>query len=268
VQNVACLFASYFITNFRGKLFTGFSQGKKAMQTSDAQKKFATFAPPLGDARRHALTLELDEQVFVFLNSWAAAQHVSVDVVLAQAAAQLAQQLTADTYTAGTSARALRFLDLDLDRLIEGSIDRSQAARTCGSSLCPSAYPQAMDSSAPPASPPADPENERRQEILGYYTALTGNRIKASDYKALREVFDLPDLIIQAGILHALCYATRPIGSFAYCVKAMDNFLDAAIDLEAACALLIDKLLLKRSTGQLVLPLAGEKLLIGDFKAK
>jgi hypothetical protein len=234
------------------------------MQTSDQKKSFATFEPPLGDAQRHQVTLDFDEQVFSFIDSWATAHALTFALVLERAALQLAQQMTAATHETAAAARGLRIYDLDLDRLIDRSKDRSQAARACGQ-LCPSAYPQALDPSAPPATL-RDPETARRAEILGYYSALTGNRIKAQDYTALRSVFDLPDLIIQAGILHALCYATRPIGSFAYCVKAMDNFLDASIDLKAACAMLIDKLEIKRSTGLLVLPLAGEKLLIGDFK--
>lgn len=239
------------------------------MPTSHAKKTFATYEPPLGDARRQVIALELDTQVFEALDSWATAQRLDVGVVLERAATALAGQLSADTYQAGAAAQALRFYDLDLDRLIDGSIDRStaRAARgVCESTPSPSAFSQTITSSTPPGKPgPRDPEQERRQEILGYYAALTGNRIKPGDYRALRSVFDLPDQIIQAGILHAFNYATRPIGSFKYCVKAMDNFLDVNVDLEAAIATLVDKLLDKRRLGQIVLPLAGEKLLIGDF---
>lgn len=234
------------------------------MPTNDPKKNFATFQPPLGDARRHAIALELDEQVFDFIESWASAQHLTIELVLELAATDLAGKLTAETFSTSTAARDLWIDRFDPDQ-IDRKKDRSRVARpTCGKSPSPCAFPQAT--SAPPASPPADPETDRRDQILGYYQALTGNRLRAIDYTALRSVFDLPDLVIQAGILHALNYATRPIGSFAYCAKSMENFLDARIDLEAVVAMLIDKLLLKRQTGQLVLPLAGEKLLIGDFQ--
>lgn len=243
------------------------------MQTSGDQNIFRTFQPPLGDATRRGLVLDFDAQVYGVIDSWARDHGATFAVVLDQVATELASEIIAAAHPADTAAQPLRILDLDLDRLIGRSI--RPARDGCGKP-CPSAYPQPVDShaSAVPGAglgvgnnveAPA-PAPDRTRTILDYYVALTGNRLKAADYTNVKLVLDLPDLVIQCGILHALNYATRPVGSFAYCVRAMENFLGAHLDLEATCATLIDKLLRKRATGQLVLPLAGEKLLIGEFQ--
>jgi hypothetical protein len=237
------------------------------MQTTTAKKIFPPFARPLTDCHRRAVLLDFAEQDFDTIDLWATEHGVSFAAVLDQAAAQIARQLTATMSASSASAQPLQIDQIDLSSLIDGSIDRLidgsiRATRgACGKSA--SFIPPAT---AFHASPESNPEHERTHAILGYYRALTGNRVRPADYQSVRLVFDFPDLAIQAGILHALNYAARRIGSFAYCVRAIQNFLDPALDLELVCDALIEKLLTKRSTGQLVLPLEGEKLLIGDFK--
>lgn len=243
----------------RDDVFHNLLHRLEIMQTTDAKNIFRPYQPPLGEYRRHAVALDFDAQVFATVETWALEHELTFAVLLDRVVTEIAGELIAATHPNGTAARTLRILDLDrLIDLIDGSIRPARAA--CGN-LCPSAYPQAA-----PAHAPADQYADRSRYILSYYTALTGNRLKPADYVNVKLVLDLPDLVIQAGILHALNYATRPVGSFAYCVRAMENFLDPSIDLAVTCATLIDKLLRKRATGQLVLPLAGEKLLIGEFQ--
>ena len=223
------------------------------------EKSFQRFQPALADGERRAALLEFDRQVFETVEGWAAQHRASFATIVDHVVTYLAGEITAATQPGSEAAQGLRILDLDrlIDRMMNRSIAQVRPAREACGNLYPSALPQTTS----PAPADADPDETRRQEILGYYAALTGNRLKPSDYAKLKEIFHYPDRVIQAGILHALCYAVRPIGSFAYCVRAMENFRDADMDLEAVCAALIDKLLLKRSRRQLVLPLAGEKLL-------
>jgi hypothetical protein len=263
------LWKTFEALTIRGRVFNRM----KTMQPTDTKKIFTTWHPPARDATRRGLVLDLDAQVVGVIERWATDHQRTLSVVLDQVATVLASEINAAAHPAGNAAQPLRILDL-IDRILIGESIRP-ARDGCGKP-CPSAYPQSLDSHAP-AVPGAGlgvgnnveapaPAPDRTRTILDYYVALTGNRLKAADYTNVKLVLDLPDLVIQCGILHALNYATRPVGSFAYCVRAMENFLGAHLDLEATCATLIDKLLRKRATGQLVLPLAGEKLLIGEFQ--
>jgi len=239
------------------------------MPTNGAQNNFATWQPPLGDATRRDLILDLDAQVFEVVDSWARDHGATLAAVVDQVIIELAGEVLAAAHPDTIAARELWIDRFDLDRLIDRSIRPAPVA--CGKPY-PSADPQTTNAPAGfdggvDVQPPtvATGATDRAREILDYYSALTGNRIKPADFSKCKLVVDLPNLVIQCGILHAVCYATRPVGSFAYCVRAMENFLDAYSDLDAICETLIDKVLRKRATGQIVLPLAGEKLLIGEF---
>jgi hypothetical protein len=220
------------------------------------------------------VTLELDSQVVGVVTSWAQQRGLTFASVMDQAARQLAGAALVDP---GFAAYQLRFdrsilvdrrseIFVDPNKISgEKNLDRSiqQNRFACGNLAACFGQGGAGERAQ-------GPEAQREREILDYYSALTGNRVRASDHQALRQVFHLPDLVIQAGILHARFYATRRIGSFAYCTKAIANFADVqdTSDLQAVISNLLERLIERSRTGQLVLPLEGEKLLEGEFQKK
>jgi hypothetical protein len=171
--------------------------------------------------------------------------------LLDQAARLMAGQVLRDPAFAARTLRIdrsiLEILDPEisdqvLDPALENFGDRSIRAReqSCGNLDLP-LVPPAHDLTSP-----GDDETERAHKLLNLYAELTGNRITAGDRRALARVFNLPDITIRVGILHAVCYSKRPIGSFAYCVSAINDFLDPDLDLPALEQGLIVKLKLKR----------------------
>jgi hypothetical protein len=111
----------------------------------------------------------------------------------------------------------------------------------------------------------ANGELQRANEILALYGALTGNRIRLTDHRAFKTIFDLSDMVICAGIMRAVLKCQR-VGSFAYCAKVARQLAELeANDVHREFTELRNALMQRAHAGQLMLPMNTKKLLFGDF---
>jgi hypothetical protein len=261
------------------KLSTEFAQSgiDAPMSQTTAEKIFSRDWSTA--SRTVRATLELDEQVVAMIDTWAGRRGLTFEHVMAQAAGQIAGAVLRDECRVARDLKIDRSILEELDLQISLDFDQISLERkikdrsirpespACGK-LCAFSSERANSAMRREIGmTSAEPEKDRAREFLHLYRALTGNRIKPADQAALARVFHYPDQVIRAGILHALYYSTRQIGSFAYCVRAMDNFVSHP-DLDGVILMLVGKLQEKRKAGQLVLPLEGEKLLVGEFKTE
>lgn len=112
---------------------------------------------------------------------------------------------------------------------------------------------------------PQDVENERAEELLRFYTKVTGNMPTPDDREEVRSVFDFPDVLIHTGILRSLAYSAEPLVSFKYCVKTIRQIAESTVDPVEAFERTYAKLFSKVNYGQLTLPAETRNFLIGKF---
>ena len=194
--------------------------------------------------KRRKKTLRLNLQVLGNIEVWCRAHGVLVQDLTDQLFALFLQ-------AKANAAQGLRF---DLIDLIDRMIDDQRA---------PARDP--VENSPPTESEKVDLEAARAHEILELYSQLSGNQIRPGDREAMREVFDLPDVVIYAGILRAVLGCADKVGSFSYCVKVMRQVAELD-NVESEFARLREKLLLQTNGGQLVLPMNTDKLFFGNFQ--
>jgi len=218
---------------------------------------------PASEAAPAFLCVEFDRQTVLTVEAWAQRNGSSFAEVMRELAAELARDPGAVDHDPASLARALRFeiLDLRSPRVDKRSEDKrsDQIRSDQNRKVCAASFPQVAAENLAPAV-------DRSNRWLDYYAKLTGNTVTAADITACLKIEHLSDLAIEAGILQALVFSRQKVGSFSYCARAIHSFRDhTAEELRPICEELKNALLVRRGRGQLVLPLEGEKLLIGEF---
>jgi hypothetical protein len=209
-------------------------------------------------AGRRKKNLSLDADLLKKIEGWCGLNGYTVSEITDQLFALFLSQLDQGQGV----ARALRFDDL-IDQKID---DQCTTARSVENRSVENPTSEAKQNQKPVSKTEIEnPEWARATEILELYRQLSGNRIRHHDRIAVKQVFKFPDVLIFAGIMRAALGCAERVGSFAYCVKVIEQLAAAEVDQVAEFERLREKLLTRARGGQLVLPLSTERLLFGDF---
>lgn len=68
-----------------------------------------------------------------------------------------------------------------------------------------------------------DPIDDKLSSIMEFYSKWTSNKVKEGDKEAYKDVANLDEKIIQVGILLTVVRAKNRIGSFKYCIGAIEE---------------------------------------------